>query len=61
MSNAILKDLADKEISVHLISNILPGRGLPYRLSATDGHPSELAHSLIADHVIRYIVDEQRI
>lgn len=55
----IVDGLRQKGITVHLISEILPGfreDGLKYRVGRLDDHPSPLAHRLIAEYVNKTII-----
>jgi hypothetical protein len=58
----IMEAFQQHGISVHQVGEMLPQRAkrrLEYRVSEQDGHPSALAHDLIAEHVLRTIIDSK--
>lgn len=62
LSQGVGKRISEMEISVHLMSDMLPGYsenwGYPtYIISPHDPHPNPQAHQIIADYVIAKILN----
>ena len=56
----MLAALSAKRVRVHRMTSILPGYDAdkaPYEISPYDHHPNARTHALIADYVVRHILE----
>jgi hypothetical protein len=59
VESKMIEGLKQKGIPIHLISTILPeyrGHEDRFKIHPADGHPNSLAHDLIADHIVKAII-----
>ncbi len=60
--NRVVSDLNKFDIKIHFISDIIPDYSKnrkKYVISKYDGHPSPLAHDIIANYVVKTILNEE--
>ena len=60
VESKIIEGLRHQGIPVHLISTILPdyrGHEERFKIHHADGHPNPLAHDLVADYIVKTIVN----